>query len=380
MSVGEGRGVAVVGCGNTDYSAMYGTRDPLRTAEGLGVEALRAALDDAGLSTADLDGLLCCRIPGYDRAATMIGTRHLKVANSFESSGRMAGVVLQYAASLIATGQATTIALIYGNNGRSVSAPNQGDYGTPEEKYDLMYGMTSLGAYIALMWQRYASLYGVPDDALAPLALSNRRNAQLNPEAVIRKPLSHADYVSARYIAEPLRLYDYCVINDGGVAMIVTSADRAKDLKSVPVIIEATASSTDLTNFYTSDDFFHAAASSAAAELYGRAGITPQDVDVMQVYDNFTPITLFSLESFGFCPRGEGWTWIQAGRIERDGELPLNTSGGHTSEGYMQGWALMVEAVRQARGDAGERQVPGVELSQYVCVAPIVTSHLFRRG
>lgn len=372
--------VAVVGVGDTDYAAMFGTRDPLRTQEGLGVEALRGALAEAGLTPADLDGLLCCRIPDYARVATMIGTRNLRVVNSFEGSGRMAGAMLAYAAALIAAGQASTVALVYGNNGRSAGATYGADYGGGEARYDWAYGMTSPGAYVAMMYQRYARTYGVPDGALAPLALSNRRNARLNPRAAIRKPLSTPDYLASRFIAEPLRMLDYCMINDGGVALIVTSLDRARDLRATPVVLEASASATDLTNFYTSDDFFHAAASSVADQLYGRAGITARDVDAVQIYDNFTPIMLFSLESFGFCDRGEGWKWIQGGRIERDGELPVNTAGGHTSEGYLQGWALLAEAVRQARGDRGERQLPGVELSQYLCVSPIVTSHLFRRA
>lgn len=380
MSAGKGTGVAVVGVGSTNYADLYGQRDPLRTQEALGVTALRNALADAGLATADLDGLITSRIMSYERLGTMIGARDVRVVNAYEGSGRMAGVALQDAVALIRGGHASTVALVYGNNGRSAGATYGGDYGNQEAYYDWAYGMTSPGAYVSLMYQRYKQLNGAPDDALAPIALSNRRNAGLNPEAVMRKPLVLEEYLAARYIAEPLRLYDYCMINDGGVALILTSLDRARDLRSVPVEVLATSSASSLTNFYTSADYFYGPAARAAGELYAKAGLTPRDIDVVQVYDNFTPIVLFSLEAFGFAKAGEGWKWVRDGRIERDGQLPVNTSGGHTSEGYMQGWALQVEAVRQVRGDAGERQLSNVEFSQYICVSPIITSHIFRRA
>lgn len=234
MSAGKGTGVAVVGVGSTNYADLYGQRDPLRTQEALGVTALRNALADAGLATADLDGLITSRIMSYERLGTMIGARDVRIVNAYEGSGRMAGVALQDAVALIQGGHASTVALVYGNNGRSAGATYGGDYGNQEAYYDWAYGMTSPGAYVSLMYQRYKQLNGAPDDALAPIALSNRRNAGLNPEAVMRKPLALEEYLAARYIAEPLRLYDYCMINDGGVALILTSLDRARDLRRAP--------------------------------------------------------------------------------------------------------------------------------------------------
>jgi acetyl-CoA acetyltransferase len=253
--------------------------------------------------------------------------------------------------------------------------------GLPDNMYyDLAYGMTSPGAYVAMMYRRYAELYGAPDGSLAPLAINNRKNAALNPIAVMKEQITEEQYLDARYIADPLRLYDYCMINDGGAAIIVTSVERAKNLKKPPVLISAAASSGDLTNFYTKPDFFDQASRSVADKVYAQCGLSPADMDCVQIYDNFTPIMLFSLESFGFAPRGEGWQWIKDGRIELGGEMPINTSGGHTAEGYMQGWALQIEAVRQLRGEAGARQVPNCEVAQYICVSPIVTSHILRRG
>jgi acetyl-CoA acetyltransferase len=374
--------IAIAGVGTTDFAAMYKERDPSRTAYGLGIDALKQALDDSGLELSDIDGLLCSRIPSYERLGDLVNLRHVSVVNGYEGSGRMAGVVIQHAAALIAAGLATTVACVYGNNGRSAAMTYGGEgAGLPDNMYyDLAYGMTSPGAYVAMMYRRYAELYGAPDGSLAPFAINNRKNAALNPIAVMKEQITEEQYLAARYIADPLRLYDYCMINDGGAAIIVTSAERAKNLKKPSVLISAAAASGDLTNFYTKPDFFDQASRSVADKVYAQCGLSPADMDCVQIYDNFTPIMLFSLESFGFAPRGEGWQWIKDGRIELGGEMPVNTSGGHTAEGYMQGWALQIEAVRQLRGEAGARQVPNCEVAQYICVSPIVKSHILRRG
>lgn len=378
---------AIVGVGTTDFASIYKDRDPFRSEYQLGVEALSLALEDAGLTTADIDGVLTCRIPSYELFGTMAGIPRPAVVNSYEGSGRMAGVALQQAVALIQAGLATTIALVYGNNGRAAGMTYGGEAGggaynaaSNNALYDLAYGMTSPGAYVSMMYQRYVHEFGAPDGALAPLALNNRLNAQKNPIAVMKKDLSEREYLDSRFIAEPLRLFDYCMINDGGVAMIVTTADRAKDLKQPAVLLSASAGSGDLGPFYTKHDFFREASLDVAARLREQSGIGPEDVDLVEIYDNFTPVMLFSLEHFGFAPRGEGWEFIRDGRIAIDGELPVNTSGGHTSEGYMQGWALQVEAVRQLRHQAGERQVANAEIAQYICVSPIVTSHILKRA
>jgi acetyl-CoA acetyltransferase len=360
---------AVIGVATTDFSAIYRQKDPYRTEYALGLEALDLAIADAGISKDDIDGVLLSRIPSYELFCSTAGLRYPKVVNTYEGAGRMAGVVIQHAAALIEAGLATTVACVYGNNGRSAG---------------VVPAATALAAVGRargndLKYQRYAHEYNVPDGALAPIALSNRANAQKNPVAVMKADLTEEDYLSSRFIAEPLRLYDYCMINDGGVAIIVTSAERARDLKQPVVKLVATEGSGDLTNYYTKEDFFRASSEDVAARLRASSGIGPEDVDTVQIYDNFTPIVLFSLEHFGFAPQGEGWQFIQKGRIALDGELPINTSGGHTSEGYMQGWGLQVEAVRQLRGECGDRQVADAKISQYICVSPIVTSHIFQR-
>jgi acetyl-CoA acetyltransferase len=368
---------AIVGVGTTRFGAMYRDLDPERSPYQLVVEAFREALEDSGLVKEDIDGLVCHRIPSYQRMADVLGIRNPRILYSFEGQGRMSGVSVQTAVLAVASGLANVVACVYGNNGRSAGAKYGGGVDPASTAiYDTMYGMTSPGAYVAMMYQRYQHTYGVPDGALAPIAMNNRKNGALNPNAVMQKPITYDEYMAARFIVEPLRLFDYCLINDGGVVVIVTSAGRARDLRQPPVYVAATATCAELTNFYTSADCFHDASQDVARRLYGAAGIRPEEVDCAQIYDNFTPTVLFSLEGFGYCPKGEAWQWVRDGRIELGGELPINTAGGHTAESYMQGWALQVEAVRQLRGEAGARQVPDCRVAHYICVSPIITSHL----
>ena len=368
---------AIVGVGNTNFGAMYRDLDPERTSFELALDALARAIEDAGIDKKDIDGLLCVRVESYARMADVAGLHHLRLVNQLEGSGRMAGVALQYAVMAIVTGQAETVAIVYGNNGRSVGERYGGRF-SPDSPaaWDAMFGMTSPGAAVAHMWRRYMHLYGATEESLAACAINNRKNGAKNPNAVFQKPITLEEYMQARYIAEPLRLFDYCLINDGGVAMIVTSAEKAKTLKQPPVYIGATFTATDLTNYYTTHDFFYGALQDIAERLYKAADVTPSEIDFAQLYDNFTPTQIFALEGMGFCERGTGHKWIQGGRIELGGELPVNTSGGHTSESYMQGHALTVEAVRQLRGQAGERQVPNARVGLYVCPAPICNAHI----
>ncbi len=371
---------AIVGIGTTAFGALYRDLDPERSPYQLAAEAFHNALEDAGLKKEEVDGLVCSRLPSYARMADVLGIRYPRIINGYEPSGRMSGVALQTAVSAITSGLANVVACVYGNNGRSAGARYGGAVDPAATTiYDTMYGMTSPGAYVGLMYRRYQYLYNVPDDALAPLAINNRKNGALNPNAVMQTPITYEEYMAARYISEPLRLFDYCLINDGGVVFIVTTAERARDLKKPPVYVAATAGAGDITNFYTSTDFFYAASRDVAERLYPAAGIGPEEVDCAQIYDNFTPTILFSLEGFGYCPRGEAWQWVKDGRIELGGKLPVNTSGGHTAESYMQGWALHAEAVRQVRGEAGPRQVPNCEVVHYICVSPIITSHILHK-
>lgn len=372
----ELREVAVVGVGHSDFGALWANKDAERDAYELAADAYRLALEDAGLPKQEVDGLICSRVE-YARLADVVGLRLPRYVHGLPGEGRMSGVALQEAVAVVASGMADVVACVYGNNGRSVKMKYGGEGGGPTVAYDDMYGMTSPGAYVAMMYRRYIEMYGVPDGALAPLAINNRRNAQRNPVSVFKDDLTVEQYMKSRFIAEPMRLFDYCIINDGGVALIVTTMERARSLRKPPVRVAASGAMGDLTNHYTSADFFYTACTDVASRVYAQAGITPADVDCVQVYDNFLPTIVFTLEGFGYAEAGDGWRAVGDGRIGLDGKLPLNTAGGHTSESYMQGWAHEVEAVRQVRGEAGERQVPGCKIAHYMCASPIVTSHVF---
>lgn len=368
--------VCIVGVGHTKFGVMPG-----KTAFDMGALAFKAALEDAGLTKDDIDGLLVSRVPHYGRMADMLGLRHLRLINVLEAIGRMSGLAVQYAAAIINMGLAHTVALLYGNDGKSAGARYGGGAPRGTATYDAPYGWTSPGAAVGMMFRRHQHLFGTTAEQLAEVAINQRLNASLNPNAVLRDPIDLHDYMNGRFVAEPLRVFDYCMINDGGVALILSTAERAKHMRKDPVYISATAASSDNTNFYMSQDLYYTCLQDIAKNVYPVAGVDRQDVEVIQCYDNFTPTVLFALEGLGFCPRGEAGAWIQGGRIRRDGALPVNTSGSHTSEGYMQGWALHVEAVRQLRGECGPRQVKGrpLNVAQYVIPAPICQSHILTR-
>jgi acetyl-CoA acetyltransferase len=376
-----GSAVAIVGIGETDHAALYAARGVRHDRYLLGLRSLRTALDDAGLEVADLDGLITSGL-GYERMAGLIGLTRPRVLHSLDRAGRMSGVALQQAVALVQSGAAETIALVYATDVRSaqVTFGGAGDTGYgdagPTPVFDGLSGMSSPGAYVAMMYRHYAEQYGVPDGALAPLAISNRRHAGLTPGAVMTSPLDEAGYLAARWVAEPLRLLDYCLVNDGAVTLIVTSLERARTLRARPVVVAASAARADIQPHYGSSDLHDEACRDVARRLHQLSGLTPEQMDCLQIYDNFTPITLFALEGFGHAERGTAWQWVRDGRIGFDGPRPLNTSGGHTSQGYLQGWGLLAEATRQIRGEAGARQVAGCDTAQYMCASAIVSSHV----
>ena len=373
--------VAVVGIGSTNFEEMYRVRDEPRSTEQLAARALRAALEDAGLEKSGIDGLLTVRANYQILAATAgFAPAQLRYATQLVTEGRFCGVAIQQAALLIANGLADVVACVYGNNGRTAGATYGGaDSGVAATTFEHVYGMTSPGAGIAHLYSRYVHDYSVPDGALAPIAISNRKYAMNNPAAVMKKPLTLDEYMESRFIAEPMRLYDYCLINDGAVAVILTSADRARSMRQPPVLVTDAATSATLSVTYQEPDSGWQSGVDVARRLRESSGVSPADIDMVSIYDNFTPVVLFALEAFGFCGRGEAWEFVRDGRIEAGGSLPMNTSGSHTSESYMQGWNHITEIVRQLRGQSSN-QVDGCELAQYIGYNQITTSVLFSRG
>lgn len=367
--------IAVAGVGTTRYGKL-----PDYDAYDLGVWALKEALADCGLDFDDLDGLIINRIADYQRFGEIAGFNP-RYTTITPGQGRFSGICIQTAAAVIAAGLATTVACVYGNNGRSAGDAYGGAsdaYGSGGAGLWFPYGMTSPGAFHAMMIRRHMEQYGTTSDQLGTIAATFRKHASLNPAAVMRTPFTLGEYRQARYICEPLRLLDYCLINDGGVAMILTSAERARALKKKPVYLRGFAQASALAgSTFPPEDYWRTPMRKVAADVYAMAGVGPKDMDALMIYDNFTPTVLFSLEGFGFCGEGEGGPWVSDGKLALGGEFPTNTSGGHLSESYMQGWALNVEAVRQVRGECGARQVKDAELVQYMTAAPIITSIVY---
>jgi len=367
--------VAVAGVGTTRYGKL-----PEYDAYDLGVWALKSALEDCGLGFGDVDGLIINRIADYQRFGEITGINP-RYTTITPGQGRFSGICIQTAVAVIAAGMAEVVALVYGNNGRSAGDHYGGAsdaYGSGGAGLWFPYGMTSPGAFHALMMRRHMEEYGTTTEQLGAIARTFRRHASLNPQAVMRTPFTPEEYRAARFICEPLRLLDYCLINDGGVAMILTSAERARDLRKPAVYVRGFSQASALAgSTFPPDDYWRAPMARVAADVYQMAGAGPADMDALMIYDNFTPTVLFSLEGFGFCPPGESGPWVAGGKLELGDEFPTNTSGGHLSESYMQGWALNVEAVRQVRGECGARQVAGANLVQYMTAAPVITSIIY---
>jgi acetyl-CoA acetyltransferase len=359
-----------VGVGNSRYGSFPETDD-----YGLGVEALKAALDDAGLALSDIDGLIVGRIRSYETFSEMIGLNKQTLNLQLNSAGRFSAVSVMQAAQALVTGQARCIALVYGNNGRSV----RDTYGGAPGLY-APWGFTSPGARHALMARRHMELYGTTSEHFGHVSMTFRQHASLNPNAVKREPFTIEEHQASRFIAEPLHLLDYCQINDGAVALIMTTADRAKDLRKPPAYISGFARADDYSraSIYP-EDLWYDPLQQVASRVYRNAGIERDAIDGLMIYDNFSPTVLFALEGMGFCPRGEGGPFVADGNLALGARLPTNTSGGHLSESYMQGWALIGEAVRQVRGECGDRQIEDCSAVQYICATSICSSIIVRR-
>lgn len=362
---------AVVGVGTTPFGSF-----PEMDEYGLGAWAFRNAIEDCGLDKNEVDGLGVCRVPSYARMGEVLGIDP-RWTITLPAHGRMSGISIVEAVAALNAGLTRYVALIYTNIGRSRRVNYGGD-----ESPNIWnpWGFTSPGAGHALMFQRHAQLYGTRSSDLAEVAVAFRNHACMNPAAVMQKPITLDEHAHSRFIAEPLRLLDYCLINDGAVCMILTNTERARDLRRPPVLISGIGAqdsyrASSLPNF--DGDFWYGALRRMADEVYGMAGVGPQDVDALMAYDNFSPTVLFSLEGMGFCERGEGGPFVRGGRLQLGGELPTNTDGGHLSNSYMQGWALNAEAVRQVRGDGGDRQVKDCRVVQYVAATPCSRSIIY---
>ncbi|WP_406382716.1 lipid-transfer protein [Streptomyces sp. NBC_01618] len=346
---------AVVGIGATEFS-----KDSGRSELKLAVEAVRAALDDAGLTPADVDGLVTFTMDTSPEitVAQAAGIGELSFFSRIHYGGGAACATVQQAAMAVASGVADVVVCYRAFNersGRRFGSGVQQREPTAEGTalgWNLPFGLLTPASWVAMAAQRYLHTYNLTPEAFGHVAVTDRRHAARNPAAYFYgKPITLADHAASRWIVEPLRLLDCCQETDGGQAIVVTSAERARDLPQPPAVIVAAAQGAgraqeQMTSFYRDGLTGLPETRVVARQLWQSSGLSPADIDVGILYDHFTPFVLMQLEEFGFCAPGEAADFVAADA------LPLNTHGGQLGEAYLHGMNGIAEAVRQIRGSS----------------------------
>ena len=351
--------VAIVGIGATTQGEHPGV-----SAEVLSAQAAELAIADAGITKAEVDGLITCK-------SILGGGVDLDV-------GRLLGISPPYSQTLdygtcnfslhlavmaITTGMADTIVLSYGANARSASV----NFGASAPYRDLgaTSGLVHIAGPAALAMRRHAHLYGTTEEQLGNIAVGQREWARMNPLAVFRDELTIDDYLAQPYIVEPLRRADLTMVSDGGASLVVTTAERAASMRRRPIYVIGMAEQSALRENLDLRNVMRPWIASVGERIWNTTGLGPADVDVLYIQDPTAVWVLQMLEYYGFCPVGEGGPFLAEGHTRPGGDLPLNTNGGQLSESYMWGWLHLCEAVRQLRGEADARQVPGAEVAMY---------------
>jgi len=367
---------AVVGIGATAY-----TKDSQRSVEALALEACRDAINDAGLTRDDIDGIVTYGLAdtvSTSTVATGLGLPHLRYSVDLNAGGNMAAGSVLHAAMAVATGQAECVVVYRALNGSSgvryggieftELLEQTSIHSDAESQFLSPYGILMPAHEFAMLCRRHMIEFGTTHEQLGAVATTCREHANLNPRAQMQhREMSMDDYLHSPWVADPLRVFDCCLMTDGACAVVVTSADRAGDLAQRPVYLSAGGIGTGKanrggmwSNYWA--DHSECYAKYLSADLYKRAGLGPEDFDVAELYDCFTISVITQLEGFGFCKPGEGGPFCEDGRIGIQGELPVNTNGGLLSEGYIHGLNSVYELVEQLRGHAGPRQVAGAQV------------------
>ncbi len=361
---------AIVGIGATPYYKR-GRSEP-QTLDELVCKSILAALADAGLKPADVDGFAYFA-GGFDTGLIMetLGIPEVRFSASLTGSGGGSAGCIGLASAAVVAGMAKTVVCVGANQqgAQRFGAITASYPATPENVFFATAGLVGPGHLFALLARRHMHLFGTTRDHFAEIALSARANAVNNPGAVMRAPMTREDYFDAPMIADPHCRYDFCLETDGAIAAVVTSAERAQDLRQPPAYVMASTHGGEQDwgrsiYWMNMPDAYFASSGhqSVARDLYATAGVSPQDVDCAQFYDHFTSQVIMQLEDYGFCPRGEGGSFVADGNIRIDGSLPINTDGGQLSAGYVWGMTHVFEAVQQVRGEA-VNQVNGAEIA-----------------
>jgi len=363
--------VAIAGIGATDFSKDSG-RSELR----LAVEAVGAALDEAGIAPRDVQGMVTFSAetnPEIDIARSL-GMGDLTFFSRIHYGGGAACGTVQQAAMAVQAGVADVVVCYRAFNERSghrFGAGSQGRPATPsaENAHMASYipvGLLTPASWVAMAAQRYLHVNGATSEDFGRVAVADRRHAATNPQAwYYGRPITLEDHQASRFIVEPLHLLDCCQETDGGQALVVTSLERARDLPTTPVVVVAAAQGSGagqdmMTSYYRDDLLGLPEMAVVARQLWETSGLGPDDMQAAILYDHFTPYVLYQLEELGFCAKGEAKEFVKDGRIELGGALPVNTHGGQLGEAYLHGMNGIAEGVRLVRGTSCN-QVPDVE-------------------
>ncbi|MDN3023805.1 lipid-transfer protein [Streptomyces sp. S.PB5] len=373
---------AIVGIGATEFS-----KDSGRSELKLAVEAVPAALDDAGLTPADVDGMVTFTMDTSPEitVAQACGMGELSFFSRVHYGGGAACATVQQAALAVATGVAEVVVCYRAFNERSGRRFGSGvQHREPSAEgvalgWSLPFGLLTPASWVAMAAQRYLHTHGLTPEAFGHVAVTARRHAATNPAAYFhQRPITLADHAASRWIVEPLRLLDCCQETDGGQALVVTTPERARDLPNPPAIVVAAAQGAgraqeQMTSFYRDDLTGLPEMGVVARQLWRTSGLTPADIDVGILYDHFTPFVLMQLEEFGFCGKGEAADFVAGER------LPLNTHGGQLGEAYLHGMNGIAEGVRQIRGTA-VNQISGADRVLVTAGTGVPTSGLVLSG
>ncbi|MGW1681072.1 thiolase family protein [Saccharopolyspora sp. NPDC002376] len=362
MTGSAARRPVIAGLGITEMGKVYG-----RSAAQFAADAVRLAVADAGLELSDVDGLLTnTGTPGAVGVdlQSQLQLQDLRLLSEIQSFGASAGAMVSHASMAVQAGMADVVVCVFADaplrEGKGSAAAYTGR-GLPTGFAGLVpaAGLTSVNAVYALAARRHMETYGTTSEQLGAIAVAQRAWAAMNPLAQMREPITIHDHQASRWIAEPLHLLDCCLVSNGGIAVVVTSADRAAQLRQPPVHVLGFAQS-HIGYPDARDGRFGlvSGAAQAGPAALKMAGLDVSDVDVAELYDCYTYTALLTLEDYGFCAKGEGGPFVASGALGPGGSLPVNTGGGQLSSYYMWGMTPLSEAVIQARGHGGPRQAP----------------------
>ena len=334
----------------------------------IAAESIRGALNDCGLTIKDVDGLAMTGI-GMSGMGILGFCDYMNLNPNYVDSTSIGGSSFvahtAHAAAAIAAGLCEVCVVAFGSTIASLRGPSGagGGGGDTCDQFEIPFGPTTVGAY-AMVAQRHMHEYGTTPEQLAEVAVTMRLHASMNPVAKYRNPITVEDVLASRVISSPLHLLDCCIISDGGGALVITSAERARNLKKKPVYILGTGEAVRHAA-RGQRDFLDIAAAQSGKLAFERAGVKHADIDMAMIYDSFTITVVSTLENLGFCKPGEGGAFVSGGRLRFDGEFPINTDGGGLSSNHpmMRGMFLVIEATKQLRGECGPRQVKDCKIA-----------------